>query len=64
MQNDVGFKTYMEDEVKKIRQIKVVVDLQDTTNISLDNTSNDTIQSPMTEEDVFDTLMPDANSLG
>ena len=65
MQGNADFSEHMKTQVSLIRQTSINVDghADPQKIVSTENAGNDTTQNPMTEDDIFESLMPSANYL-
>jgi len=63
MQSNTQFTSYMTDEVSKIKQKKIIVDGAANT-VTTINADNDSSSNQMSDNELLNSLMPNANSLG
>ena len=64
MQGNADFKSRMTTEVSLIKKTNINVDGQSAKPISVENGGNNDTPNPMTDQEILDSLMPSANSLG
>lgn len=64
MQGNAEFKSRMTTEVSLIKHTNINIDGHSANPVSIENGSNNDTPNPMTDQEILNSLMPSANSLG